>query len=1088
MTGGGEAMDFEALLRRFQAGSGPVPDEMLPDLAAAAFPVALRMLSEALATRNGQLLAQAVAIYRRILAAVPAADAPNRAKVAAMLGAGLQFRVEWGGGDAADLDEAVDVGRQALALIPVGHPETAAILVNLAAALRMRYDRTGASVGQRDLDDAIALLRRAAPLAPDAGVLMNLCGCLRARYDRYGDPRDLEAAIEAGRKSVDAAPPGSPLRPGLLGNLGVALAARSALGTSGAGRADLAESIGLLEDALAGMPAGSDDHATAASNLASALWLRFGTDGADTDLDRANEMLRIALAAPAKDRAAVAKIASNMSVALWGRFERSGSAEDLDAAIDTGRGAVAALTAGHVDRARHQSNLSAGLRRRFERTRVRADIDEAVDAARGAVADAGPGHPDRGRYLTNLGNVLRARFDDLEVPHDLAEAIRVLSEAADCFPAGHPDRAKPLSGLGNALRAQYGVTGVPGQLDYAITMLRAALDGVPAVSPDRAAHLFNLGKAVRDRFRLAGAAEDRAESITLLARTADTPEAAPYLRAQAARSAAELAADGQVHEAAVLAETGVRLLSAIAPRQIGRGDQEQRLADFGGLASEAAALALLDVRVGETAAERSVRALGLLEAGRGVLHGQALDTRDDLTELAVKHTDLAERYARLRGELDRGQAQWPTSPTLPGTGRIADQALQAERLAGDRYRLAREFGEIVATIRSLPGFTRFMLPPDLPELLRRAGAATVIAINASRYGSHALVLSGGTVSSLPLPDLTLSSVAAKTDLLDELLAASTYPSLRIAADDALHGLMEWLWDTVAEPVLGHLEHSLGTRQPSAPDLPPRIWWMPGGLLSRLPLHAAGYHRESAGRTVLDRTISSYTPTIRALGWARALTGAAAKPERSLIVAMPVTPGGDLGPLPNAADEARALTAILPNPTVFTSDATGEVRKRMPTRPTVLAALRDADIAHFACHAASDPASPSRSQLFLHDHESSPLTVGHLAPLRLQHACLAYLSACQTSLSMPDSLGDESIHLTSAFQLVGYPHVIGTLWPIADSFAMELATTFYTELLGAPGHIGTDSAATALRDAIRDKRDHGYGARPLLWAAYLHAGA
>jgi len=32
----------------------------------------------------------------------------------------------------------------------------------------------------------------------------------------------------------------------------------------------------------------------------------------------------------------------------------------------------------------------------------------------------------------------------------------------------------------------------------------------------------------------------------------------------------------------------------------------------------------------------------------------------------------------------------------------------------------------------------------------------------------------------------------------------------------------------------------------------------------LPLHGAGYHASGDGRTVLDRVVSSYTPTLRAL--------------------------------------------------------------------------------------------------------------------------------------------------------------------------------------------------------------------------------
>lgn len=42
------------------------------------------------------------------------------------------------------------------------------------------------------------------------------------------------------------------------------------------------------------------------------------------------------------------------------------------------------------------------------------------------------------------------------------------------------------------------------------------------------------------------------------------------------------------------------------------------------------------------------------------------------------------------------------------------------------------------------------------------------------------------------------------------------------------------------------------------------------------------------------------------------------------------------------------------------------------------------------------ATPSTSQLLLHDHNTDPLTVTSLAPIQLDHAWLAYLSACCTA--------------------------------------------------------------------------------------------
>jgi hypothetical protein len=87
----------------------------------------------------------------------------------------------------------------------------------------------------------------------------------------------------------------------------------------------------------------------------------------------------------------------------------------------------------------------------------------------------------------------------------------------------------------------------------------------------------------------------------------------------------------------------VSLLPRVAPRRLERSDQQYALSTFSGLAAEAASLTLRDPE--QPSGERAARALGLLEAGRGVLLSQALDTRGDLTDLRQQHPDLAARTA-----------------------------------------------------------------------------------------------------------------------------------------------------------------------------------------------------------------------------------------------------------------------------------------------------------------------------------------------------------------------------------------------------------------------------------------------------------
>lgn len=274
----------------------------------------------------------------------------------------------------------------------------------------------------------------------------------------------------------------------------------------------------------------------------------------------------------------------------------------------------------------------------------------------------------------------------------------------------------------------------------------------------------------------------------------------------------------------------------------------------------------------------------------------------------------------------------------------------------------------------------------------------------------------------------------------------------------------------------------------------------------LPIHAAGHHNDPANdpgrRAVIDRVISSYTPTITALLHARRpappLTGEGAT-HPALIVTMPTTPGlEDHGQLRFVQEEARMLASRLPGAIILTEPdpANGDDASRaasdpdaIPTRANVFAHLATCPIAHFACHGTNNPADPSSSRLLLHDHRDAPLTVSALGSAHLEHARLAYLSACDTALSTSTQLIDEAIHLASAFQLAGYPHVIGTLWAIDDYVAVQIAETFYAALIEKGSDLALDAsyAAIALHEAIRAVRDT-FPTTPSLWASHIHTGA
>jgi CHAT domain-containing protein len=240
---------------------------------------------------------------------------------------------------------------------------------------------------------------------------------------------------------------------------------------------------------------------------------------------------------------------------------------------------------------------------------------------------------------------------------------------------------------------------------------------------------------------------------------------------------------------------------------------------------------------------------------------------------------------------------------------------------------------------------------------------------------------------------------------------------------------------------------------------------------------------------MDRVVSSYTPTLRALRHARLRASSTGPPGQALIVAMPTTPGLPGAALPWVPAEAAMLTERLPSPVLLAEpdSRSSPNPDRLPTMENVLMNLPRSGIVHFACHGVSHPADPSRSMLLLHDYDRAPLTVASLAPVSLDSAQLAYLSACSTALTSTAELADEAINLTTAFQLAGFPHVIGTLWAIEDQSAAGVARAFYDHLATGTGNVDTARSADALHHAVRAARSR-YPRIPFLWAGFLHSGA
>lgn len=1020
----------------------------------------------------------------------------------------------------ADIDDAVETARRALRTTPSGHREYARWLTHLSVALRSRYERTGAVA---DLDDAVesarAAVRASVAVPPDHTVcLAALANALRIRFERGGPIADLDEAIDTARRAVRLAPADSLGQAAFLNSLGTVLLTRyERTGSTDA----LHEAVDVLRRAVRATPSSHPKHPVCQHNLCLALRTRFERFGVATDLDDAIDAARRAALAAPTDHPGHAAHLSILSAALRSRFGSAGNTEDLDDAIDVARRAVQFTPPDHRIHSGRLSILSAALRARFERTGDTTDLDDAIEAIRRAVRAAPADDPAQVRMLNNLGLALGIRFDRIGAMADLEEAVDSYRRAAQATPSDHPDlpmslihlcivlcarserteavadideavdsarlataltptdkpsHANCLANLGTALLTRFERTGSVSDLDESVESGRGAVRATSADHPDLAGRLCNFGHALLTRFELAGAQSDRDAAVHAFQTAAEVDSATPSVRLHAAHTAGSLVGMSDPARAAGLLELAIRLLPEIATRRLRRPDQLHALTRRSNLAQDAAALTLRDPSL--PASERPAKALQLLEAGRAVLLSQALQVRSDITDLADRHPDLAADFLRLRESLDHS-----TDPAMRKPQDVDGDA------APDRHHLAREFDEVLTRIRALDGFHTFALPPSIEQLRAQADQGPIVVFNISRFGCDAVIVTSDAVTALPLPFLSFDIVAEQTKAFQRALHdvnSDTWAS-RQAGREQLPRTLEWLWDNATGPVLD----ALGYRDRLTPgQTGPRVWWIPGGLFGLLPIHAGGYHRDATdpdAKTVMDRIISSYTPTIGALRYARrpAATDPTTASQSALIVAMPTTPG--FPDLPAVPEETRLVASHFPDAVTLTEPETRS--DTGPTKATVLNLLGDCRIAHFACHGASDATDPSHSRLLLHDHATDPLTVAALTPVQLQHARLAYLSACNTAATAALALLDEAINLAGAFQLAGYPHVVGTLWTIDDRTALRIADDFYAGIKPTPAQTDPDidRAAQALHHAVRVQRDNRPG-EPYWWAAYLHSGA
>jgi len=288
-----------------------------------------------------------------------------------------------------------------------------------------------------------------------------------------------------------------------------------------------------------------------------------------------------------------------------------------------------------------------------------------------------------------------------------------------------------------------------------------------------------------------------------------------------------------------------------------------------------------------------------------------------------------------------------------------------------------------------------------------------------------------------------------------------------------------LWNAIMKPVL------IGCLKLKPSPTRPRVWLCPSGPFCFLPLHAAGVPG-NINLCVQQFAIISYIPTVGTLIQARNRYQKNPLQElKFLLLAQPFAPGHD--PLGSVIQEVISTEAAIKkysqDAIIYLTDQGLDSQGGKTTIENVTKVLEQVhgpSVLHIACHGKQIQDAPLESGFEMLDGR---LKVENLMKLKLNQAFLAFLSACETAAGDFDQ-PDEIIHLAATMLYIGFKSVIGTMWPMPDTFGPVVAQAIYQKLLEAK-KITPDIIPRALEGAI--KRFKNQNEPSYKWAPFIHIG-
>ena len=842
-------------------------------------------------------------------------------------------------------------------------------------------------------------------------------------------------------------------------------------------REPIEQSLQYLEQALDIIPEGHHDKAECLISLATAFSLRSQHTWQVADADKALRYGQQAINGTTDGRNP-RQLLVRLGSVLQTRYKITHQIADLQNGI---RYLQAALETPGIDRRQYVeilNNLGNLYQDLFERTARRTDFDLAFEHGEIAMRISTDDDHKRATLLWNHALSCYSRSNMSYRVADIDLAVQYGQQALASVSRSTANHAAYLSGLGMIFKRRYHMTRQLSDLDVAIRYLEAVkYAGFSDQSP--LGHHINRARNYGEKYLLTRNREDVQNSFRAFYEGFES-DPSPFQRLLCGYNfcvIANLMPSQGLDLKVKVVEQMLEISSLVLQPTGSRNDTQAILKRLFGMASFSASVLL--------AANKSPpEILQKLEDNRGMAIGSVIDVRSDAIELKEKHPALWVRFTQCQNSL----------------GAMNSNALQIDM--GKAYatnverleKLHKNWSDVKQDIRKNAGFSRFLLSPTEIELREMVRDGPIVSLNTSHINSGAFLVTTGGIQSLSLPTLKLeeaqnwvrifashgNSPRRDAELCDEEEEEEEEEEEQLGSQRTTSKIQDgllYLWTAAVKPVLQQLNL---INPVNTPGRLPQLWWVGGGIMGLLPLHAAGDHSSGSTENAISHVISSYAPTLKSLQFIQKKPGISISQTKQvlLLAAMPTTPGG-YKPL-QVQEEVRAIQDSVSKWASCTTLS-------RPSKADLLGSLNTCTIAHFACHGTADRVEPAKSGLLLGKEIVEKHTIEDLDIISCQNAQIVYLSACSTAEVGVMNLADESVHLASSFQLTGFRHVIGTLWGVDDNAAVEVAKRFY-ENLPISGEHGYISPARALHDAVVSFRNTGENWKDCSkWASFIHLG-